>query len=52
MELNDLNQDKRKNNEILRFGAYDLFSNQKNNAFIMLKIWGDDWGFDFNESLL
>lgn len=33
MELNDLNQDKRKNNEIIRFDAYDLFSGQKKYCF-------------------
>lgn len=41
MEVNDLNQDKRKNNYILRSGLYDLFSDQKNNAFVRLMIWDD-----------
>lgn len=41
MEVNDLNQDKKKNNYIPRSGVYDLFSDQKNNAFVRLKICDD-----------
>lgn len=51
MEPSDINHEKRKNNEILRFCGYDLFSDQTNYAFTRLRIW-DDYVFNFNENLL